>query len=313
MPELPEVETIKRGLGRVLIGQQIKSVQILNKKQFQGNVKILLNKKITKLERRAKVLIFHLGSNLYLAVHLKMSGQLIYSPRAKEARVLSAVGLKKIKTIKSRPKKAYAQIGQAGDHLVIGGHPDIGYVESLPNKYTRIIFAFKGGSKLYFNDLRKFGWFRVLNRAGYEKLLAGFGPEALAISLPKLQSLIQSGKGPTLKQLLMDQTNLAGLGNIYASEVLFCAKVNPFRRTKSINLAEIKKIHHCIKKVLELALKHQGTSDTFYRTASGGIGTFGQVAQVYKREGQLCQQCGNKIVRKKLGGRSAHFCLICQK
>jgi formamidopyrimidine-DNA glycosylase len=278
MPELPEVETIKRGLKMVLIGKKIKSIKIFNKKQFLGRVQLLLGKKINKIERRAKLLIFKF-EKLYLLIHLKMSGQLIFFKKKK---------------------------------LIIGGHPEKKY-EKLPNKYTRIIINFSDGSQLYFNDLRKFGWLKVVKEKEYQNTIIRYGKEALFLKEKDLLKLIQTGRGPTIKQLLTNQVNIAGIGNIYADESLFCAKINPFRLTKSITAIEIKRLLICIKKVLKLAIKHQGISEQFYRTIEGGFGTYGQVAKVYAKTGQSCKNCNTRIIKKKLVGRGTHFCPNCQK
>lgn len=263
MPELPEVETIKRGLEKILIGKRIKSIKIFNQKQFLGQSQFLLGKKINKVERRAKIIILQID-NFYLLVHLKMSGQLIYSKR------------------------------------------------EIENKHTRARIDFTDKSYLYFNDLRKFGWLKLVQKQEYQKIISKFGQEALSLRLKDLLGLVWVGKGPTIKQFLLNQANIAGIGNIYADESLFCSKINPFRLTKTITEKEVKELLVCIKRVLRLAIKHQGTSEQFYRTAEGGLGTYSQVAKVYAKTGQACKNCQAKIIKKKLAGRGTHFCPKCQ-
>lgn len=315
MPELPEVETIKRGLEKVLIGKKISRIQRLYKKQFYGNPRLIYQKSIKGVQRRAKVLVFQLP-DIYLLVHLKMSGQLIYAPKGVSGKLMGYEALKKLKNTNLRSPRKSVFGPRRNPHasvLVIGGHPEEAYLESLPNRYTRAIFHFSDGSRLYFNDTRKFGWIKLLSQKQYQEFVEAFGPEALAITAKELGQRVATGRGSTIKQFLLNQENLAGVGNIYADEALFCARINPFRLTKTLKLSEIKRLAKCIRQVLQLALRHQGTSERFYRTASGGIGTYGKIAKVYGREGQLCRNCQSKIVKKKLGGRSSHFCPKCQK
>jgi formamidopyrimidine-DNA glycosylase len=315
MPELPEVETIKRGLSRVLIGKKINSIKIFSPKQFEGNSKTLIGKKIQSISRRAKILILELSARnkaefdtkstrkksgkLYLLIHLKLSGQLIYTGKKSSAQVINSQGLKE--TVKKQ--------------FVVKGRLSQNCFDKLPNKYTRIIVSFSDGSRLYFNDLRKFGWLKVFDKSELDKFLLELGPEALTLKLTEFQKIITQGKGPTIKQLLMNQEQIAGVGNIYSDEVLYCAKINPFRLVKKVKPSETKILLTCLKKILNTAIKHQGISDNFYRTTTGGLGTFAKVAQVYHRENKPCSRCQNKssIIRKKLAGRSTHFCSQCQK
>ncbi|MCL4358443.1 MAG: bifunctional DNA-formamidopyrimidine glycosylase/DNA-(apurinic or apyrimidinic site) lyase [Patescibacteria group bacterium] len=302
MPELPEVETIKKGLKKVLIGKKIKAIKILSKKQIQGRANSLIGKKIKGIERRAKILIFSFNQKkaddkIFLVVHLKLSGQLVYERKNQKATLLNLKGLNKYK--------------QSG--LVVGGHPGRNYLDQLPNRYTRIILSFAAGANLYFNDLRKFGWFKIVNETEMEKIKKSYGPEAINISVEELKKIIATAKGPRIKQLLLDQAQIAGLGNIYTDESLFCAKINPFRLTRSIKPIETARLTKCVKKVLKLSLKHGGTSEQFYRDIEGQIGTFGRVAKVYRRTGQTCERCHHRIETKKIGGRSTHFCPNCQK
>ncbi len=295
MPELPEVETIRRGLARRLIGKRIARVEVSGAKQLQGNRRLLIGAQIVGLQRRAKILILEIKNSLvrnsqiiYLAIHLKMSGQLIYAPRNTIGKVLRQKG------------------------LIIGGHPENAYLEQLPNKYTRIIVTFGDGSHLYFNDLRRFGWFRVVDEDGLQQLIAQLGPEALSITTKSLAAIIATGRGPRIKQFLLDQTNIAGLGNIYVDESLFCAKINPLKLIKNLQADEIRRLARCIPAVLRLSLKHGGTSIQHFRNSAGKVGTFGKVAKIYGRLGQPCVRCRTPVKKQRVAGRGTHYCPKCQ-
>lgn len=283
MPEMPEVETIRLGLKKKLIGQTIRSVNVRVSKLFFGQPETIVDQKVLEIERRAKVLIWKLSKH-YLLMHLKMTGQLIYVPKK-------------------------------GDGLVVGGHPEKGYTLDLPHKYTHVIFELDQGT-LYFNDLRKFGWIKVIDTIeAIKPHVATLGPE---FDWPEftleyfIKKLAKRGR-ITIKQALLDQTILAGLGNIYADETLFCAKILPTRKVAELKPNEIETIYMCIPKILKDSLKHGGTSSQHYRQADGSMGTYLKVAKVYKREGLPCKICQTPIVRIKISGRSSHFCPNCQK
>jgi len=281
MPELPEVETIRRGLEKALMDQNIVSVSVRVSKLFHGDPRQLENQTITELARRSKVLIIQLSKSVIL-VHLKMTGQLIFLP----------------------------------DHgkPVIGGHPDKNYSLNLPHKHTHVIFKLTHGT-LYYNDLRKFGWIKVydnLEQAARE--FAKLGPEYTwpEYTLEHILQYLSKRQNITIKQVLLEQSLVAGVGNIYADETLFCAKILPTRKVKDLKPAEVKKIYQCIPKIFELSLKHGGTSSQNYVQLDGSRGNYLQFAKAYKREGQPCKVCKTPIKRLKISGRSAHFCPQCQ-
>jgi len=283
MPELPEVETIRLGLQKELIGHQIQAIDVRVTKLFEGEKQKIIGQKVLEIERRAKILIWRL-ENCYLLIHLKMTGQLIFVPKQSEK-------------------------------WFVGGHPDKAYTDDLPHKHTHIIIEFDNGT-LYFNDLRKFGWIRLVDTVDQVKPhIASLGPEYdwPEFTLEYFQKKLSQRAKSTIKQALLDQTILAGLGNIYADETLFCAKVRPRRATSSLTTDEIEVIYKCIPKILQLSLKHGGTSSQHYRKHDGSKGTFLEIANVYKREGQPCKVCGIPIERIKIAGRSSHFCPHCQK
>ena len=290
MPELPEVETIRRELERVLVGQRIESGEILwpgtikplSPKQF---LKQIVGQKIRQVERRAKVLLIELGDN-HLGIHLKMTGQLVYKPQDS--------------TLK--PSKV--------ESLITGGHPQ-------PNlfQHTRAIFTLNDGSKLYFNDLRKFGWLKLWSSETKEAWLARFGREPLSpqFNLKTLATIFQCYPDRQLKQILLDQTLIAGLGNIYVDESCFAARLRPARRLKTLQSSEIKKLHWAVKKILKLAIAKGGTSARDYRRSDGSRGGFVPHLKVYGRGGRPCKICRTPITKIKLAGRGTHFCPRCQR
>jgi len=294
MPELPEVETLRRELALVVRGKTIKSASVnwpkmvkpLIPKQFSQQLK---GRKITDIKRRAKILIIELSNDNFLLIHLKLTGQLIYQENAKK--------------IKHKNK------------LVSGGHPQKGGVVGLPNKFTHIIFEFTDGSHLYFNDLRKFGWARLVGKLEVDKLLGEFGIEPLSkeFTLEKFKEILNRYPNRKIKQILMDQSLLAGLGNIYADESCFCAKILPTRVGKTLKKEEIKALFGCIPKILKFAISKKGTSADDYVQLDGSRGGMLPYLKVYGRKGEKCQRCGGVVEKIKLNGRGTHFCRSCQK
>jgi formamidopyrimidine-DNA glycosylase len=285
MPELPEVETIRRGLLKRMIGARIKSVDVLEKRVVQGNTDLLCEKKITEIRRHGKLLVFILEDNSAFTVHLKMTGQLLWrGPR-----------------------------GEA----VMGGHPSQGYMDPLPHKHTRIVIHFSDDSTLFFNDLRIFGRLSILTEEALveHKFVNELGPEPLEqqFTLDYLEKRLTKRK-VNIKVFLLDQTNVAGLGNIYVDESCFRAYLMPTRPTASLSKKEIKGLFEAIKETLNLALEHGGSSERDYLNAIGEKGTYLKVANVYHRTGLPCaHNDGGIIERIKVAGRSTHFCPICQK
>ncbi len=282
MPELPEVETIRRELERVLVGRRIKSGEVLwtgtikplSSKQFLNKV---VGQKIKKVERRAKVLLIELEDN-HLGIHLKMTGQLIYQPKR--------------------------------GAMIAGGHP-----QGNPFNYTRVNFDLDDGSKLYFNDLRKFGWLKILS-AGHKKILLekhGIEPLSPEFTFKKFLELIRRYPNRRLKQTLLDQTLIAGLGNIYVDESCFASHVRPMRRVKSLIPSELKKLYGAIKKILTLSISKGGTSSKNYVRSDGSKGGFVAYLKVYGRGGEKCKKCRTPIIKTKLAGRGTHFCPKCQQ
>jgi len=281
MPELPEVETLRLELAPVLINARFKSVQVSWPKSVRPLsgarfARVLQGRRIIGLERQAKVLLFKLDNSETLAIHLKMTGQLIY------------VGSEK---------------------TINGGHP-----EDLA-KYTRVVFSFADGSILKFNDLRKFGWLKILDTADYQVLTAKHGLEPLSseFSFENFMRALKRYPNRKLKAALLDQTLIAGLGNIYADESCFAADLLPTRQVKTLKPAELKKLHAAIKRILKLAVAKGGTSVRDYRRSDGNPGGFTRLLKVYGRAGTRCEKCHTPIVKIKLASRGTHYCPKCQR
>lgn len=289
MPELPEVETIRRQLSRMLVGKRVKDIEVRNQRSFLGESRKIIGSKIIGLTRRAKILIIKLDNNQFLVIHLKMTGQLVWQAKSQKPKVKS----NKVD--------------------IVGGHPDKVYNQSLPHQYTRIIFAFDDGSQLYFNDLRKFGWLAVTNRP--EKYIEHLGVEPLSpeFNIGKVQEIVAQNPRAKIKPLLMKQEVIAGIGNIYSDEILLAARILPTRSAGDLAPEEIRALFVAIPQILKKALKMGGTSRSDYLKPDGSKGGFMDYAMVYGRRGQPCKLCGATIKTLKLAGRTAHFCPVCQR
>ncbi len=285
MPELPEVETIRLGLQRYLPGKIIQEVEVRVPKLFSGDVKFIEHCQVLKVRRRAKVLIIDLAGGHSLLVHLKMTGQLVYQSQDEKEKV-------------------------------VGGHPQESYNQPLPHKHTHIIFYFTDNSRLYFNDLRKFGWIHVVptEEAYTYGMLKTVGPEPLdprVFTVDVLKYRLQKYPNRIIYQALLDQSLIAGIGNIYANEALYEAEIHPERRIKNIKEREWAKLFKAIVNVLKQSIRYGGTSDSTFVSAEGKRGDYLKHAHVYRKK--LAYPCGHEVVHKKLGGRMMHFCAEDQK
>jgi formamidopyrimidine-DNA glycosylase len=182
-------------------------------------------------------------------------------------------------------------------------------------RFTRVIFTFTDGSKLFFNDLRKFGWIKIVSETDLPKIFSGTGVEPLSkdFTLKKFKEILTRYPKRKIKSLLLDQTLIAGLGNIYVDESCFLAGILPTRIVRSLTSNKIKKLHQSIIAVLKLAISKKGTSARDYVRANGQPGSFVPYLNVYGRAKEKCKICGTKISKIKLNGRGTHFCAHCQK
>lgn len=288
MPELPEVETVRRGLHELVIGRVVKKVVHDTPKSFPNAAadveQFLIGAAITDVRRRAKVLLIDLSSDYTLVIHLKMTGQLVF---------------------------------RAADVAFGAGHPNDSLIGELPDRSTRVTFTFADGSSLYFNDQRKFGWVKLLptvevpnidfmKKVGPEPLEHDFTPEQFR------ERFKRKAKSP-IKAALLDQTVIAGVGNIYADESLWGAKIHPLTKVGMLTDANFDTLYHELRDVMNLAIEKGGSTDRNYVNAEGKKGSYIDFARVFRREGQPCPRCGTIIVKFKAAGRGTHICPHCQK
>jgi len=284
MPELPEVETIKRVLEKAIVGKKIKNIEVRKTKIFQGKPEEIIGRKIEGIERQGKMLIIKLSGDKALVVHFKLTGQMVWVP-------------------------------EAGEQVIVG-HPIPFAGTQLPAKTTHVIFEIDGG-KLFYNDLRQFGWIKLIENLKFKiENLEKLGPEPFdkEFTVEYLEGIFSRSAKP-IKLVLMDQTKIAGVGNIYANEALFEAGILPTRPAKKLRDEEIKKLREAIIKVLEEGIKYGGSSakDEAYIKPTGEPGGYQQHFRVYQREGEKCPKCGTIIKRINLGGRGTFWCEKCQK
>lgn len=278
MPELPEVTTIVNELKESLAGKAITDVDVSLPKLFVGSRDQVLGSKIVGVERRAKMIIIKLNNGLSLVVHLKMTGQLIYAD----------------KDVVSFPNP----IPFAGG--------------TLPAKTTHIIFHLDKGT-LFFNDMRQFGWVKIVTDDQLSTIDSQHGPEPLNKDFTEeYLAKICGNWGRPIKLLLLEQSKIAGIGNIYANEALWLAGISPMKRGREVK--RIKELYEAIKQVLESGIKYHGSSagDEAYVDAYGRAGEMQNHFVVYQKDGTPCLRCGKTITRSTLGGRGTFFCPKCQ-
>ena len=278
MPELPEVETIKRGLSRLILNKKIVQSRVLCEKSWIGER--LCNAKVIGLRRYGKALILDLDNKKSLMIHLRMTGQLIWR----------------------------------GEEQFAAGHPSENFVAELPNRQTRVIFEFEDGN-LYFNDQRKFGFIKVLNTEEVlnDAFIKKLAKEPWQMSGEELYKKLQHHQNTPIKAVILDQTIICGLGNIYADESLFYAGIHPTRKAGKISLAEASAILEGARSVMEDSINSGGSTMATYVRADGTRGDYlEKFAKVFRREGQKCIKCGEKIVKIRVVGRGTHFCPRCQ-
>ena len=280
MPELPEVETVVRGLRPILIGQHIMKLEVfapsrsieITKSIPNANLeKLLAGQMITSVERRGKNILISLASELILWVHLKMTGQF---------RHLAV----------SEPRSPH-------DLLVM-----------------TLCSTAKNALEIRFNDYRRFGRWRLLTPSELQShaSFGTLGPEPLEISAQEFITRAQR-TNRQIKAALLDQSFVAGVGNIYADESLWASKIHPLKLTKSISAKKLAELHGHIQRLLKLAIKRMGTSVDSYRGVNGQVGSNQSYLKVYGRENERCSRCNHLIRRFVIGSRSAHLCTHCQR
>ena len=286
MPELPEVETVTRGLKRLIVGKKIMSATADWPRSFpndQAQVdEFLIGARITGIERRGKAMIIGLSTKYSLVVHLRMTGQLVY----------------------------------VGESRYGAGHPTDSLLGRLPDKSTRVELSFSDKSKLFFNDQRKFGYMKLVPTLEVPEMpfFKKLGPEPLVDSFTtkEFAERIKRRLNTTVKAAILDQTVLAGVGNIYADEALFSAHIHPARRVKELDQAQMASLLDEIKKVMTLSIDRGGSTDKNYVNAEGGKGSYLEFAKVFRREGEPCLVDATVLTKIRVAGRGTHVCVTCQ-
>ena len=283
MPELPEVEIDRRFLEKSILRQTITDIKVLNNKSFDADPQQVVNQKIIRFSRRGKQLSVHLSNKFILLFHLKMTGQLILM----------------------------------GDSRVALGHPTPDMLtSSLPNNSTRVIFEFANKSALYFNDQRKFGWIKLFSPQDLFEFQKGLGVDILDDEFTPIyfQNQLSHTSRP-VKTVLLDQSKFAGIGNIYANDALFLAKIHPALPANNLTSTQSQKLHSFLVEIIKESISHGGSTakDLKYLRPDGTTGSHQYHFRVYQKEGDPCLLCHTPIHRFKQSGRSSFFCPHCQK
>lgn len=286
MPELPEVETVRRGLSELIIGKVVASESHDTEKGFPNAphdvAQFLVGATITEIRRRAKVLMIDLSTDYSLVIHLKMTGQLVY----------------------------------VGEQRFGAGHPNDSLVNALPDASTRVTLYFTDGTQLFFNDQRKFGWVRLMPTIEIPNIdfMKKVGPEPLEDTFTVSDFAQRLSRRPktNIKAALLDQSVIAGVGNIYADESLWGAKLHPKRLVSTLSDSDIEQLYHELRSVMSLAIEKGGSSNHTYVNAEGKRGSYMDFARVFRREGLACPRCQTTIEKSRVAGRGTHTCPQCQ-
>jgi len=281
MPELPEVETVRRQLEKVIVGKKLENIQVFKQKSWSGEIKQVLHHEVVAVERRSKILRIRLEDQLNVLIHLKMSGQLIYVD---------------------------------GKFRTGGGHPSQDWVQALPSSHTRVAITFDDETKLFFNDQRIFGWIKVTTDEEAEMSFADLAPDVIDLSIT-VESLVEKShrRNIPVKQFIMDNQVVAGVGNIYACDALNLAKISPLRVASGLSELEMDRLLKSMRQVIQLGIELGGaTSDGKYVNVAGLAGKYQTKMRVYSKKDQPCPNCGTKIVKMTLAGRGTYYCPNCQ-
>lgn len=287
MPELPEVETVRRGLDALIVAKTIESVAVHDSPKSFPNAQsdvdaFLIGARVTAVHRRAKVLLIELDSDYTLVVHLKMTGQLVFR-----------------------------------GHEVFGaGHPNDSLIGELPDRSTRVSLQFTDKSWLYFNDQRKFGWMKLFPTSVVPSIdfMQRLGPEPFDPSFHATTFVqrMRRRNRTTVKAAILDQSVLAGVGNIYADESLWAAHIHPAMRVEACSDDKLATLFAEIKSIMQTAIDKGGSTNKNYVNADGKRGSYMDFARVFRREGQSCYRCQTTIEKTRVAGRGTHLCPVCQ-
>lgn len=303
MPELPEVQTVVTELNKKLKNRKIKRLAVHTSKlisvgpQTVSNIRdvpqkvvnqftrLLTGRKILSVRRRGKMLIFDVDGPLAMLAHLKMTGQFIFEDPA----------------LAKKTGSKYRLLNKLSAPFT-----------KLPSKHTHVVFYFTDKSVLYFNDIRKFGYIRIVEDKDLDKVreFKEYGPEPLEkdFTFKVFADSLKNRKKVPIKLALMDTKVVVGIGNIYSDEILYHANVLPDRKVESLSTKELKKVFEQIKPVLKTGIKYKGSSVGDFVRTDGKWGSMGKHHFVYGRKGQACLGCGTIILSKKMGGRTTCFC-----
>ena len=288
MPELPEVEVTRRGLAPLLVGRRLSDIETTRRSRFfltdPGRLRRrLAGRQVQDLQRRGKYLVAALDDGASLVLHLGMTGQLLVEG-SRSPRLLRAA------------ERAITPYGSFA-----------------PDQHTHLRLRFEdGGPDVLFRDVRKFGRVKLLEPGEPLDRLERLGPDALEVQGDLLWEATR-GRRLAVKSLLLDQSVLAGVGNIYADEALFRAAVRPTRRSGRLRRRECDALAEALRLVLERGIETGGSTVDDFVGPDGSDGSFQQEHQVYQRDGQPCLRCGRELKRVVLGGRSSHYCPGCQR
>ena len=278
MPELPEVETIKRGLSKFIIKKKLTKTTILCAKSFVGAP---VTGTVKAIRRFGKALIIDLDNGKSLMIHLRMTGQLIYD----------------------------------GKERFAAGHPSDNFIDKLPNKQTRVILELDSGT-LYFNDQRKFGFIKVIDADKVEDdaFIKKLAKEPWQMTPEEFYEKLQKHKNSPIKAVILDQTIICGLGNIYADESLFMSKIHPATKAGALTKKEVSTLLDMAAKAMDTAIDSGGSTMKDYVKADGTKGDYlDKFAQIFNRTGKPCLVCGTKIEKIRVAGRGTHICPNCQR
>ena len=289
MPELPEVETLKLGLKRYMVGHKILKVEVRDRKVLQGDEKDLIGAKVRDVRRFAKVLAIDLSNNVSIVVHVKLTGQLIYRGP----------------NLKSPPPLSRKVLG-------------------LGDRHTHVIFKLDRDGVLYYNDVRRFGWIKVLKtnqvadldfikKLGPEPLVDSTGSPQARLTFSKFKEILAKYK-TAIKVVLMDQEKIGGIGNIYANDALWLSKIHPKTPANKLDDKKQKDLYEAVLTVLKSGIKYGGASELAFVTSEGTEGTYQRHFLAYGQQGKLCPRCKkSKFVKTVLGGRGTYYCPTCQE
>lgn len=288
MPELPEVETIKLGLQKYVVGKTITGVNVIDPRLVTGEVKDTIGAKVSDAKRYAKGIVLELSNGTAIAFHIKLTGQLIYRDKTNR------------------------------DLEVLKPSPSV-----VPNKFTRVDIILDKDSHLYFQEVRGFAWMKMVKLSDLKELpfFKTLGPEPIPspgsdtplLTLELFENIVTKSNLP-IKSLLMEQKKIGGIGNIYANDACFDAKIDPRRKTKTLTAKEIKDLFESILKVLEKGIAYRGSSELNFVDILGQKGEYQNHFLIYGRKNKPCRRDDGGIIEKiYLGGRGTFFCSVCQQ